>query len=83
MNLTIPLHFFLSFFLCMFVSPSPGANTKALGKTLKGRGNIRRWQMKNNHVVKDSNDKTVIVMLTLQEKDDLLTSPSNYAQYHC
>jgi len=39
--------------------------------------------MKNNHVVKDSNDKTVIVMLTLQEKDDLLTSPSNYAQYLC
>lgn len=36
--------------------------------------------MKNNHVVKDANDKTVIVMLTLREKDDLLASPSNYPQ---
>lgn len=41
MNLNIPLHFFLSFFLCMFVSPSPGANTKALGKTLKRKGEYK------------------------------------------
>ena len=40
MNLTIPLHF-LSFFLYMFVSPSPGANTKALGKTFKRKGEYK------------------------------------------
>ena len=36
--------------------------------------------MKNKHVVKDENDKTVIMMLTLQEKEELLGSPSNFAQ---
>lgn len=52
----------------MFVSPSPGANTKALGKTLKRKGEYKEMGKKNNAVVKDANGKTVIVMLTLVER---------------
>lgn len=39
--------------------------------------------MKNNHGVKDTNDRTLIVMLTLQEKEDFLASPTNYARQPC